>query len=418
MNTLSKNWKKNFFTIWTGQALSQFSSSVLQFAIVWYLTDKTGSAMVLTVAMMMGFLPQGILGPFIGVFIDRYNRKRIMIVSDLFISAASFAMVAAGWMGGLTTELILVVLLLRSVGSAFHTPCLQAVTPQIVPSDQLTRCSGYSQALESVSQILSPVVAAVLYSSWSLSGIISLDVIGALIAVLTLGITEIPQLMRKDNDEKIRVLREAKEGFLILKTKKGMLGLVLIGSIYTLALMPTSALFPLMTMSYFHGTSTHASMVEVVFSVGLLFGSLILSKWGGTKNRIYTIVLSFLLMSFSLLISGLLPPGGFYAFILCSWLMGVSGPFYWGMYTPLLQSNFEAEYLGRVLSLSSSIRLLSGPVGLVISGAFAENYGVEKWFLIASALVLSASILCIAVPAVRTCDDTGVRNNANSPVEF
>ena len=133
MNTVTTNWKRNFFTIWTGQAFSQFSSSVLQFAIVWYLTDQTGSAMVLTIAMMMGFLPQGVLGPFIGVFIDRYSRKRIMIISDLLISAASFAMVAAGWMGALTTELILVVLLLRSVGAAFHTPCLQAVTPQIVP---------------------------------------------------------------------------------------------------------------------------------------------------------------------------------------------------------------------------------------------------------------------------------------------
>lgn len=411
MDVLSTNWKKNFFIIWTGQALSQFSSSVLQFAIVWYLTDQTGSAMVLTAAMMMGFLPQGVLGPFIGVFIDRYNRKRIMIISDLLISAASFAMVLAGWMGSLSTELILVVLLVRSVGSAFHTPCLQAVTPQIVPSDQLTKCSGYSQALESVSQILSPVIAAVLYSSWSLSWIISLDVIGALAAVLTLGVTEIPELTRDKSSEKVQVLREAKEGFRILKTRKGMLGLVLIGSIYTLALMPTSALFPLMTMSYFHGTSTHASLVEVVFSVGLLSGSLILSKWGGTKNRIYTIVGSFLLMSLSLLISGILPPGGFLVFILCSWFMGISGPFYWGMYTPLLQSNFEAKYLGRVLSLSGSIRLLSGPVGLVISGAFAEKYGVEKWFLIASALVLLASILCVAVPAVRTCDDTRVRRD-------
>ncbi len=96
-----------------------------------------------------------------------------MIISDLLISAASFVMVIAGWMGRLSTELILVVLLARSVGSAFHNPCLQAVTPQIVPEGQLTRCAGYSQALESVSQILSPVVAAVLYSSWSLSGIIS-----------------------------------------------------------------------------------------------------------------------------------------------------------------------------------------------------------------------------------------------------
>ena len=129
MNALQRNWKQNFFTIWAGQAFSQFSSAVLQFAIVWYLTDQTGSALVLTAAMMMGFLPQGVLGPFIGVFIDRYNRKRIMILSDLFISAASLVMVIAGWTGTLSTELILVVLFFRSIGSAFHTPCLQAVTP-------------------------------------------------------------------------------------------------------------------------------------------------------------------------------------------------------------------------------------------------------------------------------------------------
>lgn len=401
---ISTNWKQNFFTIWTGQALSQLSSSVLQFAIVWYLTDKTGSAMILAAAMMMGFLPQGILGLFIGVFIDRFNRKRIMIISDLFIAAASFMMVVAGWFGNLSVELILVVLLLRSIGSAFHTPCLQAVTPQIVPSDQLTRCSGYSQALESVSQILSPVIAAVLYNAWSLSGIIFLDVIGALLAVFTLVITVIPELQQDEDRGKIQVFREAKEGFYALRTKKGMLGLVLIGSLYTLALMPTSALFPLMSMSYFNGTSTNASIVEVVFSIGLLFGSLVLSKWGGSKNRVYTIVGSFLLMSFSLFVSGILKPDGFAVFVVCAWLMGVSGPFYWGMYTPLLQSNFEAKYLGRVLSLSSSIRLLSGPIGLSVSGVLAERYGVEKWFLVASGLVLLASILCLAIPSIRNCD--------------
>lgn len=402
---ISSNWKRNFFTIWTGQAFSQLSSSVLQFAIVWYLTDQTGSAMVLSVAMMMGFLPQGILGLFIGVFIDRYSRKRIMMISDLLISAASFVMVIAGWMGILSTELILIILLLRSVGSAFHTPCLQAVTPQIVPPDQLTRCSGYSQAVESVSQILSPVIAAVLYSSWSLSGIVFLDVIGALIALLTLGISVIPKLHQDEKQGKVQVLREAKQGFQILRTNKGMLGLVLIGSLYTLAMMPISALFPLMSMSYFNGTSTNASIVEVVFSVGLLCGSLILAKWGGTKNRIYTIIGSFLLMSFSLFLSGILPTSGFNVFVVCSLLMGVSGPFYWGTYTPLLQSNFEAKYLGRVLSLSGSIRLLSGPIGLAASGIFAEKYGANKWFLIAGGLVLLASLLCILVPCVRNCDN-------------
>mgnify|MGYP000966775503 FL=1 len=404
MDIRIENWKKNFFTIWTGQAFSQLSSSVLQFAIVWYLTDKTGSALVLSASMLMGFLPQGVLGPFIGVFIDRYSRKKIMIISDLLIAAASFLLVIAGWMGNLSTGLILVVLLIRSIGSAFHTPCLQAVTPQIVPEDQLTRCSGYSQALESVSQILSPAIAAVLYQSWSLSGIIFLDVIGALIAVFTLGITEIPVLVHDENTGKIQVLKEAKEGFRILKTNKGMLGLVLISTLYTLALMPTSALFPLMSMSYFNGTSTNASIVEIIFSVGLLIGSLVLSRWGGTRNRIYTIIGSFLLMSCSLFVSGMLPPTGFAVFVVCAFFMGISGPFYWGMYTPLLQSSFEAKYLGRVISLSSSIRLITAPIGLSLSGVFAEVYGVENWFFIAGVLVLFAAFLCFAVPVVRYSD--------------
>jgi len=399
-----QNWKKNFFTIWMGQAFSQFSSSVLQFAIVWYLTDHTGSALVLSAAMLMGFLPQGILGPFIGVFIDRYRRKRIMIISDLVISLASLVMVLAGWLGFLSTGLILIILLIRSIGSAFHTPCLQAVTPQIVPKDQLMRCAGYSQSLQSVSQIFSPALAAILYQSWSLSGIVFLDVIGALIAVFALGISQIPELDKREKTAELHVIHEAKEGFRILRTNKGMLGLVFISALYSLALMPTSALFPLMSMSYFGGSSTYASIVEVVFSVGLLIGSLILSRWGGTKNRVYTIIGSYLLMSGSLFVSGLLPANGFIAFAVCSWLMGVSGPFYWGMYTPLLQSNFEPEYLGRVMSLSTSIMVICSPLGLSLSGAFAEIFGVEKWFLIAGAMTLLAAILCLSIPTIRNCD--------------
>lgn len=401
------NWKKNFFTIWIGQAFSQFTSTILQFTIVWYLTDQTGSALVLSAAMLMGFLPQGILGPFIGVFIDRFSRKRIMIISDLLISLASLVLVIAGWMGFLSIGLIMVILLIRSIGTAFHTPCLQAVTPQIVPKEQLTRCAGYSQSLESVSQILSPVLAAVLYQAWSLSGIVFLDVIGALIAVAALGISQIPNLPKRGKVAKLHVMHEAKEGFRILRMNKGMLGLVLIGALYVLALMPTSALFPLMSMSYFGGTSTHAGIVEVIFAVGLLIGSLILSKWGGTKNRIYTIIGSYLLMSVSLFISGLLPPNGFVAFVICAWLMGISGPFYWGMFTPLLQSNFKAEYLGRVISLSSSIRLICAPIALSLSGVFAELFGVEKWFLVAGGLTVLAAILCLAIPTIRECDREG-----------
>lgn len=401
-----KSWKKNFWTIWIGQAFSQLSSSIIQFVIMWYLTDKSGSALLLSAAMFIGFMPQALLGPFIGVYIDRYNRKTIMIISDIAIALASLILVIAGLFGELSTTLILIVLLLRSIGTAFHQPTLQAVTPQLVPSEELTKCAGHSQGLESISMLISPAIAAVLYSIWNLSSIIFLDVIGALIAVFTLYISVIPRNDKHDEHGKPQVLKEAKEGFILLKSNKGIMGLVLIGMLYTLALMPTSALFPLMSMSYFGGTSTHASIAEITFSVGLLLGSIILGFWGGTKNKVYTIIGSYLLMSISLIVTGLLSPNDFYTFAFLSCLMGVSGPFYWGMYNPILQQSVEEQYTGRIMSLSSSIRLIIAPIALSISGVIADIFGVEKWFFIAGVITLIAAILCFVIPSVRYCDNS------------
>ena len=133
------NWKRNFFTLWTGQAVSKFSSSVLQFAMIWYLTDTTDSAAVVSFAVFLAFFPQAILGPISGVVIDRYNRKLIMILSDVLIALVGLAMAVMGYVGNLETWMILMVLFLRTVGTAFHSPCMQAVTPQIVPSDDTER---------------------------------------------------------------------------------------------------------------------------------------------------------------------------------------------------------------------------------------------------------------------------------------
>ncbi len=401
---MRQNWKKTFYTIWIGQAFSQLTSSILQFAMVWYLTDKTQSGMVLSLAMLVGFLPQGLLGPFIGVYIDRLNRKMLMVVSDLVIAGISLLLALFSLGTEPRVEWILLVMLIRAIGTAFHKPTLQAVTPQLVPKEELTKCAGYTQSLNSISEILSPALAAILYSAWDLSRIIMLDVAGAVIAVAFLAVCKIPRQEGAGNSEKVHVIREAMEGWRILCSKKGMLGLVLVSSLYTIAMMPVSALFPLMSMGRFGGTSTHASTVEVVFSVGFLMGSLALGGWGGTKNKIYTIILSYFLMAVSLFGSGLLPANGFWVFCFFSWLMGVSGPFYWGMFTPLLQQNFEERYMGRIMSITGSMRLISGPLSLLVSGRFSDRFGPENWFLVAGVIVTAAMLCCALIPAIRNCD--------------
>lgn len=162
------NWKLKFYTIWAGQAVSLITSAILQMAIIFYLTEKTGSAMVLSMASLVGFLPYAVFGPAIGVLVDRHDRKKIMIGADLIIAAAGAVLAIVAFYMELPVWMVMIVLFIRSIGTAFHTPALNSVTPLLVPEEQLTKCAGYSQSLQSISYIVSPAVAALLYSVWDL----------------------------------------------------------------------------------------------------------------------------------------------------------------------------------------------------------------------------------------------------------
>jgi len=216
-----QDWQREFLLLWTGQAVSIFTSSVVQMAIIWYLTERTGSAAILSLATLVGFLPQAVFGPFIGVLIDRHNRKTIMILSDTFIAAVTLILVFVGFYGELPIWLIMAVLFARSIGTTFHEPSLQAVIPLLVPKESLTKCAGYSQTFESVSLLLSPAVAAVLYGIWSINVIILLDVAGALFAVLVLCIIKLPSLNKVENLHTPNIFREAKEGLSVLRKEQG-----------------------------------------------------------------------------------------------------------------------------------------------------------------------------------------------------
>lgn len=181
--------------------------------------------------------------------------------------------------------------------------------------------------------------------------------------------------------------------------------------IYTVALMPVSAFFPLMSMNHFGGSSTEASIVEIFFSLGFMAGSILLAKWGGTKNKIDTIVISYLFMAIALLISGLLPKEGYKVFVLMSALMGLTGPLYWGMFTPILQQSFSEEYMGRVMSITGSIRLILGPAALIVSGIITDQFNESVWFVIAGILVLLSAIILVSVPVIRKC---GLSQNQTS----
>lgn len=400
-------WKKKFFTIWTGQAISILTSSVLQMAIVWYVTLKTESAALLSLSTLIGFLPQALLGIFIGVYIDRYKRKTVMILSDLVIALAGLVLVISGFFGEIPLWLIYVVLFVRSVGNAFHLPALQAAIPSIVPKDRLTQYAGYAHGFKSFSFLVSPALAAFLFGIWPLNVIILLDVVGALLAVGFLLLVKFPEEEREEavetgvsataEGEWQRMIREAKEGFAALKRQSGLLELLIISSIYAFVYFPIGTLFPLLTMTWFEGGVRESGMVEVVFSVGMLVGSFLLGVFGRKIRHERAVIASIGLYGICVLWTGLLPPGGLYVFVAMSFIIGVINPFYHSVLTSIYQLRVEEKYLGRVLSLTSSIGLIAMPLGLILSGSFAEIIGVNHWFTISGILTLLIFLIAVTV---------------------
>lgn len=373
-----KNINKNFFILYLGQAISSLTSSILQMAIVWYLIFEGASSIVVAVSGIMAFLPQGILGLFVGVYIDRHDRKRIMIWSDILIAIASLSIVISGYFGKINTVLIMAVLAIRSIGTAFHSPSLGAVIPLIVPKEELPKYSGYAQGLQSISLILSPALAAALFSVWSIENIIFLDCFGALIAVICILFIKIPSY--KEENLKLDFIKELKEGIQILK-ENNLYKFMMTGALFSLLYMPIFVLYPMITFNYFKKTQWHAGFVEIVFAIGMLFGSFLLTKIKIKHNKIRIVGIATLVMACCILFSGIIPKNYFEVFVILSMGLGLATPFYQGIQAIVFQDTIGNKYLGRVMSLSAALMVIGTPIGIALSGVLSDAIGINNYFI-------------------------------------
>ncbi len=388
------NWKHTFKIILGGQVFSLVGSAAAQFALVWYLTVRTGSAAVLAGAGICAFLPQAVLGPFAGTWIDRTSRRKVMIAADSFIAAVSLVLMLAALHGEPPVWMVFLALFLRAAGGVFHAPALQASIPMIVPEQYIERASGINQFVFSGSNMLGPVLGALLYSMYSVSGAMLLDVVGAAFAVATLLAVRIPD---PPPEPRKHIWAEMKAGIAAIRHNRILSRMTWPLIIAMLFYFPVSSLYPLMVSGYFGKTAWHSSMVEAVFASGMLGASLIIGIWGGMKNKFMQMSLAIFALGMFLLFSGLLPPGGFYWFVVFSAILGLMGSFFWLAYIVHVQTTVSPGIMGRVLSLMASLMSLTIPFGLFLAAPFAETLGIAVWFVISGAAIMAAGLLGMAL---------------------
>ncbi|WP_147535757.1 MFS transporter [Bacillus marasmi] len=394
---LNNNWKRKFIAIYTGQFFSLLSSAAVQFSIIWWLTDTSGSPLVLTLAGLAGFLPQALVGPIAGTLTDRYSRKMMMILADMTVALGSILLIISIYFSEPSISLVLLVLSIRSLATAFHMPAFQASIPLLAPEEYLTNVAGWGQTVSSLSNIAGPAVGLSLLAVSSLQWVLLLDVFGAVIASGVLLFVHIPRAPKSKEQLTHNFFAEMKEGYQAIVKHPVILKLTITMTVVALLFIPLGTYFPLITRNHFGKGVVEAGIVEMVFAIGLIAGGSLLGVIGERFEKVKTMAVGMLLMGIALFITGWLPHSLFYIFIVLSGLIGLSGPLFSAPFYAFIQTEIQPHLLGRVFSFVTSVSLLATPIGYALAGIIIEFTSVASLFTIAGGFIILNAVITLKV---------------------
>jgi DHA3 family macrolide efflux protein-like MFS transporter len=404
-------WQIPFFGVWTGQAFSLIGSRLAQFALVWWLTETTGSATVLATATLVAILPGVILGPFAGALVDRWSRRRVMIVADSLIAAVSAWLAYLFWTGSMSIWHVYVAMLVREIGTAFHWPAMQASTSLMVPKEHLSRVAGLNQTMQGALNIVSPPLGALLLGLLPLHAIMGIDVGTAIIAISPLFFVAIPQPQRAEaasgKDRAGSVWDDLLAGMRYVRGWPGLMAILIMAMIINFVINPAFSLMPLLVTDHFGGGALELGGLQSSWGIGMLLGGLLLSIWGGFRRRVYTSLAGLVLSGISITGIGLAPQGSFPLAVAAIFVAGFMNPLVNGPLFAILQAAVAPEMQGRVFTLVGSLATAMMPLSLAIAGPISDAIGVRPWFVAGGAVFALIGVVSFFVPTIVQIEDNG-----------
>lgn len=383
---MTKNWKKDTILFLASQTISLFGSALVQYAIMWHITLTTKSGVMMTIAIICGFLPTFFLSPFAGVWADRYNRKTLIILSDSIIAASTLVLAILYTIGYDALWLLFVVLAIRALGAGIQTPAVGAFLPQIVPDDKLTKVNATNSSIQSMIMLVSPLLSGALLTMSSIGIIFYIDVVTAAIAVsILLLLLHVPAHAKALKKQTVSYFADMREGFIYIKNHRYIKAFFLFCAVFYVFISPAAFLTPLQVSRSFGSDVWRLTAIEIVFSVGMMAGGIIIASWDGFKNKVHTMVLGSLIVGTGTFALGIIPV--FWIYLLFMVLIGLSIPIFSTPATVLLQQTVEKDFLGRVFGVLGMISSIMMPMGMLVFGPLSDLIKIE-WLLIGTGFLL------------------------------
>ncbi len=397
-------WKRPFLTVWAGQSISLVGSWLVQFAIAWWLTLETRSATVLAIAMIATIVPQVAVGPLAGALVDRWSRKRVMILSDLVVALGTLTLVILFWIDLVEVWAVISVLLVGSAGSAFQRPAFTSSISLMVPKEQLSRVNGINQAIFGIGNIGAPAFGALLLALLPMYGVLAVDICTAIVAISTVIMTRIPQ-PQKTEGGKESVAEGVSRGFRFVRKWPGALTLIIMAMILNFLLAPTEALLPILTIEHYAGGASEFAAFQASIGLGMILGGVVLGVWGGFRKKMVTVAGGLAVSGIGMAIPGIMPQGLLPAALGGVFIVGFFISMVNASINAILQASVPADMQGRVFALLGSASMAMSPLGLMVAGPASDLLGPQLWYVMAGAVTVAIGIGGFAMQSVMSLED-------------
>jgi len=377
---MHSTWKKDLAIFMGGQTLSLFGSMLVQYAITWHITMTTQSGAMMTISIICGILPTFFISPFGGVWADRYDRKKLIILADSAIALTTLALAVAFMTGHGSLWLLFTASAIRGIGAGIQTPAVGALLPQIVPQEHLMKANATFGSIQSVIMLSAPMAAGALMSFASIEALFFVDVITAAIAItLLLGFLRVAPHARAMEKLTTGYWKDLHDGFLYVGSHAYLKRFFLFCAFFYILAAPVAVLTPLQVTRSFGNDVWRLTAIEITFSVGMTLGGVLMAAWGGFRNRVHTMAIGTFIIGAATMGLGLVP--WFWVYLAVMATCGISLPMFNTPATVLLQETVEPDYLGRSFGVLGMISSLAWPAGMIIFGPLADTVPIE-WLLI------------------------------------
>lgn len=381
-----RNWQRNTALFLTSQTISLFGSSLVQYAILWHITMKTQSGVMMTIAIICGFVPIFFLSPLAGVWADRYNRKRLIVLADALIAGVTLLLAILYWLDYGAIWMLFAVSAVRAVGTGIQTPAVGAILPQIVPQDRLTRVNGLNSSIQSAIMIVSPMASGALLTAMPLETIFFIDVVTAALAIfILLVLLRIPSHAKALQKQTTGYLGDLKQGVAYIRQHRFVKQFFVFFAVFFVFMTPLAMLTPLQVTRSFGNDVWRLTAIEIAFSLGMMLSGAIIAAWGGFCNRMYSMALACVIIGVCTVALGIVPV--FWIYLVVMGLAGLSVPLFNTPATVLFQEKVEQDYLGRVFGVMGMISTSVMPLSMLIYGPVADYIRIE-WLLLGTGLVM------------------------------